>query len=390
VGIGLSWFAQIQIKGSEGTLSGEELARGGLLTGLSVAILYGAYLVSGNMALYTQSRATANDFLALIQQDEDLKAFVLTIPIGERPPSGQERDQVEALHNMVVPPAEVGEYTMFRNNPLFQLIRAGGKDIKLNEQRISTEFVQGVYYTKIEYRAATPFNIFEFNIVVAGQDVEVGGIKRRQWFIVRRATGLNESIPIGSSDKGREVFRQTALAEKVLLKFIETMDANKLKDAFLQMQPPQEREALSKQKVLDSPAYTSFVRGKELGVDEMWTPSGDEGREIRKVVANLFNPEATRVVASAPTMAIYSFSQISRTAPRYRAEDDRFSVRFDVRLLVRESSFPMPRFIGEAAIVIEGPQDAKEEDQLRVREIKMYRAAKPPVEDKGGPGRDKR
>jgi hypothetical protein len=168
------------------------------------------------------------------------------------------------------------------------------------------------------------------------------------------------------------------------------MDANKLKDAFLQMQPPQEREALSKQKVLDSPAYTSFVRGKELGVDEMWTPSGDEGREIRKVVANLFNPEATRVVASAPTMAIYSFSQISRTAPRYRAEDDRFSVRFDVRLLVRESSFPMPRFIGEAAIVIEGPQDAKEEDQLRVREIKMYRAAKPPVEDKGGPGRDKR
>jgi hypothetical protein len=387
VGIALSWMAQIQIKGSEGTLSGEELARIGLLTGVSVAVIYGAYLASGNLALYSQARATANDFVSLVQQGEDLKAFVLTIPIGERPPAGQERSQVEALYNMVTPPADVGEYTAFRNNPLFQLIRMGGKDLKLTEQRISTEFSQGVYYTTIEYRAATPFHSFEFNLGVAGQDIESGGVKRRQWFILRGATKLNESVPVGLSERGEELSRHVGLADQLMVKFVEALDGNKIKDAFLWTRPPEEREALRKQSKLDSPAYTAFVKGKDLGLDEMWPLSGEEGREPRRVIVDLFNPEATRTVATAPTLGVFSLSRIGRNAPRYQLTDDRFVVGFEVRLLVRDSTFPMPRFFGEVAIRVEGKANAESFEELRISDIKVLRASRPPVEDKGGPGR---
>ncbi|MFQ3651847.1 MAG: hypothetical protein SNJ75_16105, partial [Gemmataceae bacterium] len=304
----LCWMAQIQIKGAEGTLSGEELARGGLLTGISVAVIYGAYLASSNLALQAQARAAARDFLNLVQNGEDLKAFVSTIPPGERPQAGQERDQVETLFNMVTPPADAGAFTQFRNSPLFQMLRMAGKEVQLTEQRISTELVQGVYETSIEYRAITPFHTFEFTVGVAGIDVEIGGGKRRQWFVLLRRTGLNESVPVQPTQLGQALTRHVVQADQLLSQFLAAVESNNLKGAFLLTRPPAEREAPLDQQALATPAYSNFIRGKELGLDEMWTPSGDEGREIRKVLANLFNPEITRQVASAPSLSIYSFT----------------------------------------------------------------------------------
>lgn len=391
VGIVLSWLAQIQIQGSEGTLSGEGLARGGLFTGISVAAVYGAYLASSNLALQAQARAAASDFLTLVRNGDDLKAFLLTIPPGERPQPGQERDQVEALFNIVTPPADAGEYTLFCNNPLFQLLRMAGKDLKLTERRLSTEFNQGTYYSTIEYAASSPFHSFEFTIGVAGQDVEVTGAKRRQWFVLRGLTKLNESAAIVPTERGQELSRQVALASKLLAQFVQAFESNNLKQAFLLTRPTSERQPPQDKQALASPAYSQFIRGKELGLDEMWTPSGEEGREIRKVLANLMNPEVNRQVVSAPELGIYSLQmpdpRSNRFAPRYSVEQDQFRVIFEVGLLVRDSSFPMPRYQGQVAITVSGSTEAKEPEELQVREIKLIRASKPPVEDKAGPGK---
>ncbi|MFQ3652439.1 MAG: hypothetical protein SNJ75_19160, partial [Gemmataceae bacterium] len=91
--------------------------------------------------------------------------------------------------------------------------------------------------------------------------------------------------------------------------------------------------------------------------------------------------------ALQPSMSIYSFTRNSRFAPRYRVENDQVTLVFEMRLLVRDSSIPIPRYDGEIAISVEGPIQAEEPKEYRISQIKLIRASKPPVEDKGGPGK---
>lgn len=380
-----SWAAGNQVQASEGTLSGEEPARLGLGIALCTAAIYGAYYAGSIWAIQTQARAQADEFLRLIRAGEVLQAFLLTIPPGSRPPTGSDPlTAVEIEHNKPRGPGEGGAYTALSESELVRLLEMAGDQAVIEPRGVSTDLAGPSFYVTFEHRVKTPWFTYGMTVTVEGKITEgQRGGRARAWAVTMGATGILPDKRPQPTEAGRTMSAALEAAHTQLSRFLAAYTEDRLDDAFLMTRPPAERKGKGKAQTLKSPAREAFVQGELVTVKNAWYPQPLRG-DVSGLARKLFNPDVPRQLPGTPPMPLLDLSLPPRAMPRYAEKDGTATFTFPIRLTGADpvkkgpGGRPMPRFVGDGEVTVQGPLASPAPDEFRITEVRVIRIKPPP------------
>jgi len=393
----LSWLALTQIRASEDTLGGAELARWGIKLSLFFGLIYGAYRVSNTFAIYRQAGAAAEEFLELLKNGEMEQAFIRTLPVTRRPPGWQSRgvlvgtDQGAAVssdltqrlqveHNVVRNPSEPGSFSSFRMSAPALLILMANKDVKWEQTASTSTFERGAYKVALTYHVTTPLATFDLTVTTEGQEetTEAGG-RRRYWNVVLDETGFLRGTTPESTSAGKNLFPSVVSAGGTANIWSKQLKAGDLSGCYLMTLPPSQRSTRAfavaynrpaamaalgitlpgaeqfKPKILEEvrKAEESFRRGEEpvLDTEHFWSDPLDTKLRARMLAAvkRIFTPEGAIGIELGP----YERRQIHIF--RFEPIGDHVRVYVPIRLVTGGEKTLQPEFIFEAELVVKVP-----------------------------------
>ena len=156
--------ARVQIQASEGTLTGEPLARWGLTAALFFGLIYFAYESSISLAVASQARAAAREFIDLVKGGDLVAAFLRTLPPERRRLARSSQaalEMVEKGHNVVQSATVPGEYSVFCASDHVRLLQMAGEDLTVTETSYRADVSDKASHVAISYRIDSPLVTFE-------------------------------------------------------------------------------------------------------------------------------------------------------------------------------------------------------------------------------------
>lgn len=210
-GLGVSLWAQAQIRASEGTRAGMKLARWGCWLSLVSGLGYLAYTTFTGFALTQQASA----FLIEEQGDESgffphlqkggrsfNVAFLLTMPPNERAGSEPDNDKSMAKRFDIADQEGKGNLSRFRDHHLVRAISLAGKgEVKVEPLGVQEwKFENRGYRVTRNYRISTPEMVLDVLLPLQSSEGSAEG-DRRKWSVAlpqARITSL-KNTPLGEN-----------------------------------------------------------------------------------------------------------------------------------------------------------------------------------------------
>jgi hypothetical protein len=188
VGIVLALAARWQLRRAEGTRVGGGLAAAGLWVGIIFGGSYGAYYFFTELAVRQQARSAADQFVALLREDDVERAFRLTLAPGQQLTVPEDdREGIRRRFGATEMPA-------FERNDLVRTIRRWHDKLILEPQGVRNwEVLAGGYQIDLEYRLRTPEGQSFAGLRVSGHDDPSSGA--RIWQVMLTQSGLHDSRP---------------------------------------------------------------------------------------------------------------------------------------------------------------------------------------------------
>lgn len=210
VGGGVSYYALVCVRNSEGTLAGEGLSRTGLWLAGIVGLGYVAFYLGTGYAIQTQANAFLMEegqdggFFPALVKGEVNRAFLMTLPYYQR--SEVNPDDIKAMETRFdVPnpmnPDPSGSLTRFREHEIVQTILQAKGDVKvtpLGVKKWSRE--KDGYEVARNYRISTPELHMDITTLVKSTDSDAPGSPRKWYMYWPAAEPLlsSEFTPLGS------------------------------------------------------------------------------------------------------------------------------------------------------------------------------------------------
>jgi hypothetical protein len=396
----VSWVARARIGASENTLSGAELAGWGLRLSLVFGLLYSVYLISNTLAVRSQARNCAEDFLQQLKQGDLLQAFIRTLPAGSRP-SGDPRPAIEAQHNIPDPGSrETGKFSAFCRNDLVRMFLLGGAATTYETGSVNADFNKGAYQVTMRFKVQIPEGTFEAVVTTEGK--EEPGSGRRAWHVLSRGTGANP--PSNMTDEGQAVMTTGSAGTEFARTWSTKLRQGMLDDAYLDTlageQREQQRAALPYRSAavyglaglspvaLRPAGWEAFVKGRNdfaqgglLEEKELWTSNQKLRQDVIDEVHKLF----------AGTLSVPVDVELpSARVPLVQPSGKNAQVTSACRILFMDPT-GKPRFAVECDIVAELPltSNLPPAGATRIRTLRLVRAytVSPPPKTPSAGGR---
>ncbi len=383
--VAISLVALLRIQRSEGTLAGEKAARWGLLLSVLVGFSYWAYFVVLYLAIAGQAKKTGNEFLDKLAKGDDLSAFRLTLPPGERPHEDDRlRAQLEGRFNNIDQQGHKGPLSRFRQSMTVRMLTLGGAATTREFQGVDEwKYVPGGYQVRLLYRVFLPQATSIIAMTLVGKEEKRSEV--RQWHVVPDKTGpLQDDLPRITAE-GRKMLAASNGAHDYLVKdWLKAAREGRVDDLFLGTLPVAERAparkavtdvrlslqlsdgvgmgalpcaapgvALSRVGLIGDldfvhtaalPGLEGFLRGDLVRAEDgvFWAPD-DVREDLLKAVRESFRrPNAQLASALTP--------EGSADFPLVRQQGDRLVVGLDVALPVPLDS---PRYLVDGRIVLD-------------------------------------
>jgi hypothetical protein len=276
-GLVFALIAGKQIRASDGTRSGRGLARFAFWTALLTCLVYGTYLVAVDLAIRNNAAQFSIEWFDKAATGPPEAAFLLCID----PATRQSLDQQDLKG---IRERFDNELSQFSRNDIVRMIRRAGASHEVRLRGIKDwVFAEGGYVVQPIFEFRCPEGKYDLLLPVLGRDMPaVGG---RAWQVsVRKATMISRE----TTAFGRLIFDLQAEAIMHLREWVQTIDAGKVHDAFLQTLPMGQREIFKDR--LDSPQEKQFESGGLILVEGK--PPTDEQRQkygseiVRKFAIN--------------------------------------------------------------------------------------------------------
>jgi hypothetical protein len=361
----VSWLARARIAASEDTLSGAALARWGIGLSLFFGVNYAAYQASTTLAVRSQARQCADDFLDEIKKGDLLQAYVLTLPPAKRPQPGPGlRRQIEILHNTSRGGIEGGPFFRFTQTDVVRLIQLAGDQGKLEPTTAAPHFEQGVYGVLVQYLLTTPQGTFEIGVQTLGSE-SAEGRGRREWHVEPRATTLLRVVE--QTEKGRAMEALTAQAGQLARHWSALLAQHNAEAAYFDTVPGDQREKQLRWFSKTWPAMGGAA-GPGLAAVAAQSPDGASYRRQRQAFADgrLLDTEGywaaddalrkdtldeVRQVFSGKTQVPISMELEPARFPLVTEGKDKTLVRLSCHLLIRDVTGPYKyRVDGEVVV----------------------------------------
>lgn len=387
--VGLGLLSLWQIRNSEETLAGRNLARWGLLLALFVTVLYWGYNLAMGLALKQQAEPFAEQFLKRIKEGKLTEATFQTFRPAQRVGLSERsrnlaQDMDMKIRSMPNPPGR-SIVTVLSQTEWARLILVGGETSTYEFKGVQDwQYVQGGYQVQLLYRVKNRFCSFDLLVTVHGSESEHKEWTGRQWFVDLQSTGIR---PVG--DQKMEL---TAEGERYLAvlansagaaaqNWVNELTSGSMTDAFRLTLAPNQRQYVQTPLVIgplaggpalpllgadpELPArFTSFLKGELFRFAPNFRGQ-DHLNDIKRAVEALYFPPAG---TQKPRL------DVERPLPIFDKVGDRVQVIFDVAFTV-----PSPPLTAEGVLVLEC--DAREAEQAekpqwRVSHIQLNLAAR--------------
>jgi hypothetical protein len=197
-------LARQQVRGSEGTLSGEKLANWGIGLSAIVTLLFGAYYLATAFAIRQQAADFADQWIEGLKSGDPIQAYWYLIPPEKRvdvplPKTPADSANLRASFEVVFnnPNAPIMRYSEFRRGEVMSLFRTGGDKVR---QQIRVErtgvgdpdYVKGTYEVAVHYRVHTPDMVQDLKVMVTGKESPTD-FEGRQWYVEGKTTNFPEA-----------------------------------------------------------------------------------------------------------------------------------------------------------------------------------------------------
>lgn len=191
----VSWWAQNDIRNSEGAKAGHTLARWGLWISLVTGAGYLAYSYFTGLALSQQAMdffmkdGDEPGFFAMLKKGakdktELYRAFLLTLPAPAR--EGVRVDDEASLRRQFDKPAmegSLGDLSRFLKSPFVEMISILGDRSDVEPIGVRTwKYEKRSYYVLCQFRLKTPEASAAFLLAARSSEGEAEG-QRREWFV---------------------------------------------------------------------------------------------------------------------------------------------------------------------------------------------------------------
>jgi hypothetical protein len=394
------WVARARIQASENTLSGLPLTSWGLWLTLSFGLVYSGYLAANIIAVRTQARACAEDFLEQLKKGDQIQAFIRTLPVGGRPAAGRDlRETIELQYNTPAPGSrDTGFFSIFCRNDLVRMVMLGGEETKIEPGSVEWDFGKEAYQVGMNYKVSGPAGSYDARVTAVGTATAGGG--RRQWRIDQGLTSLYVKEP--SSEVGKALLVSGGVAQAFAREWGAKVRAGDLDEAYLWTLAGEERNkqragrfysfssvgglaglAPVVLRTKDSKAYlegrqafanATFLEGKDL-----WVPSRELKQQLVEDVRKIF----------AGTLSVpFEFEVPVVNVPILEVKGKRALVRVACRIMMRAHT-GSGGYSVEGEIVVDAPHSSTTPSMLDVRVVSMRlvraRTMAPPPKD--GPQR---
>jgi hypothetical protein len=243
----ISFAARIQIRGSEGALSGLRLTAWGIGLSLFVALIYTAYYSAIYLAVTWEARRAADEWFAHVgNADEEFhleKAFRVTLPPDLRPRDDANlRTRLELDHNH--PSGRHDSLTEFRQDLIVRLIQQGGNQTHWEYSGVKEwKYETDGFHVTLTYRLTTPFTANDVEISFVGS--EGRDDPRRQWRMVgcQAAAGWEDKQV---TDEGRRMAGLKVAAADFAARWVAKEFSHRHKyEAYADTLPPAKRAELA-------------------------------------------------------------------------------------------------------------------------------------------------
>ena len=356
-GLLCGWVAIRTIAGSQGAMSGRNLAWIGLLLSGGSMMLYGAYHGATVLALRIRSEGFVNEWMALIASQDPEKidrAFVFTLPPGSRPSLEGDRADVRAKlevdHNRPNDLTSTGLYTAFLSSPLVQLLSEVDANAQWRLKSVTEpEYIDNGYLVGLEFEVTTSEARFKLGARLHGSMANLPPLKK--WQI--REHQITSSVGRGSPDlepAGKARALRVEMARRAGAEFIDAMDPKKRNfPRAYSLTIPGSRIPLVKP---DNPAMALYFRTMDGSSSpcliEAKLPVFWCSEDVRKEFFTYFKA-AWDIDFAGPPFPWISIQQAPLAPSTVR--DGRIAVRLPVKIMM------LPRYTGLAELVMSAPVD---------------------------------
>jgi hypothetical protein len=370
----LSAVARTRIHHSEGTLGGLALTRWGISLSLVFGLLYAAYYAATYMAVRQQAGAAADAFVDHLRKGEVDRAFLLSIPPGERVGSPQDlRNLLEVQYNVPSKGEGGGRYGSFKQAEWVRYLTEEGDRAQIRPLGITTwSHDRGGYRVEFQYHVDTSLCRYDILLTLFGVDVRSGPMKGRQWQVILADTGLAKQSQ-ELTPEGAELMRLGKMAQDFGGGWVRKGETGQWFEMYLSTQPASQRAALRRAYDLnhlleaaavvgpvpaahqDSSvlelrrAFVDFTKGNivHAGETTFWAP-GKQRDELVKRIKDIFDP-------SKPWLQ--HFRPQPGRIPGWRHSDGELIFSFPFTIITTKPDSQRPEYVVEAQLAVAVPED---------------------------------
>lgn len=302
-GLALSAAGWLQVRRSEGTLTGERLAVWGMGVSLLSGLVHVAIAAASYLAIHQQADAVAQQWLGLLRQQEYARAFRLMLPPDQRPADGANlRKEVELRFNTSEGGGK-GPFGQFLRQDVCQFLGQGGDNTRIEPKGIVDGPRQegGGIRVTLAYRVSTPEASADVGVTLQAIEGRNRG-EVRQWVVRKDGSGIREGR-LEPTALGKRVMQLREQSGPVAAKWFQNMTEGQNPDLTPE-QRAQHREAAYLLKV--EPARREQVRGDY------------QARQALTELANLPNLWLGRPALTPELEDRWRFQQALRDLPGYR------------------------------------------------------------------------
>jgi hypothetical protein len=361
-------IARAVIAGSEGTLAGEWYARTGLYTTLFVGLIYGAYQTSVHLAITSQARAAALDFVEKLKARELVQAFLLTLPPSQR---GVEESAVRNLvetWKLEGPPNTSGPFATFCRSKAARLLGLLGEDAVVEEVGLTTSLSGRQYDALVHFRVKGGLFSFDLKVPLRGIEANVGGVTQRAWEVLRGQKGMIEDVV--ASDRANALSRSWKAASRLGTEFLNNLSgqgpalSRSPNRAFQYTLPMEERSLADVDRPKRTKQYADFIRGDWGKTRDAWAISAVGREDSERGLRRLFDPAAPPFLGNIVPIARAEYLN-------YRLSEDgkKITVEVDVQAIVRDGPTEPSGHTIEGVLLVEGPLTDGEVEALKYRVV---------------------
>ncbi len=353
-------IARYQIQASEGTLTGDWYARWGLITTLFVSLLYAAYQSSIQLAIASQARAAAREYIGLLQKGDTLQAFIRA---QRERPTGVNLAMVEQARNNPTM-SSPGVYTTYTCSDHVRLLRLSGEDATITEKGIKIDLSNKNTEAELIYRVAGRYFEFDLTVALEGVEVSQGSVKRRAWHVVERGTGTGgRETPPHLTEESKPLGPSFAAARGRSEAFLVALANGDIDGAFLMTRPAAGRDpktAMTGRAAFPPPGFSDFSEAYTFN-DKILAAARDG---------------VTAALKGGPKAGLTQITPLPNiNFALFTAAGGRVVFELDVQAVIRDHPAGPPGHMAFGRMQLEGPFEARavKPEEFRVTGFKWDR-----------------